>query len=99
MKSMDAVGVTFVNTVVGRGIFNGVVNISFGTFNFTPTEKNVDADPVIACRLRMDVMCAKQLRDALSDLIDAVETPAKPARVVPIVKDKKPQVEANGKMN
>lgn len=75
MKSADNVGVTFVNTVVGRGILNGVVNLSFAVLNFTPEDNSnsVDPDPTINCRLRMDKMCAKQLRDVLNDLLDMVD--------------------------
>ena len=74
MKSEDQVGVTFVNTVIGRGIFNGVVNLSFGVFNFTPNDEGqVDVDPAIACRMRMDRVCATQLRNALNDLLAAIE--------------------------
>ena len=75
MKSMDQVGVTFVNTVVGRGILNGVVNLSFGVLQFTPSDdgKTVEPDPVIASRLRMDKMCARQLRDVLNDLLEMID--------------------------
>ena len=75
MKSSDQVGVTFVNTVVGRGILNGVVNLSFGVLQFTPSDdgKTVDPDPVIASRLRMDKMCARQLRDVLNDLLEMID--------------------------
>ena len=75
MKVADQVGVTFVNTVVNRGIFNGVINLSFGVLNFTPSEdgQTIEPDPVIAARLRMDKICARQLRDVLSDLLDMIE--------------------------
>lgn len=75
MKSMDQVGVTFVNTVVGRGILNGVVNLSFAVLNFTPGDdnKSIDPDPVINCRLRMDKMCATQLRNVLNDLLESID--------------------------
>lgn len=75
MKNQDNVSVTFVNTVVGRGILNGVINLSFGVFNFTPSEdgKEVDVDPTIACRLRMDKVCAIQLRDVMNDLLAVIE--------------------------
>ena len=75
MKSMDNVGVTFVNTVVNRGIFNGVINVSFAVLNFTPGDDNktIEPDPVIAARLRMDKICARQLRDVLTDLLDMIE--------------------------
>ena len=74
MKAEDKVGCTFVNTVVGRGILNGVINLSFGVFNFTPTQDGqIDVDPVVACRLRMDKVCATQLRDVMNDLLTAIE--------------------------
>lgn len=76
MKSTDNVGVTFVNLVLGRGILNGVVNIQFGTWLFGAKEDgSVDPDPSVSCRLRMDVAGAKALRDALTELLLAVETP------------------------
>lgn len=74
MKPADTIGCTFVNTVIGRGIFNHVINLSFGVFNFTPADDGkIDLDPVVACRLRMDKNCAVQLRDALNDLLTLVE--------------------------
>lgn len=75
MHSSDEVGVTFVNTVIGRGILNGVCNLSFGVFNFTPSEdgKTVDLDPVVAVRLRMDKICATQLRDVMNELLATIE--------------------------
>lgn len=81
MKSNDAVGVTFVNSVVGRGILNNVVNLSFSTFNFTPTDEVVDPDPVISCRLRMDKTCAYQLRQVLDDLIKLIEEKEDPSEI------------------
>lgn len=75
MKAMDSVGVTFVNTLIGRGIFNGVVNIQLGTLLFSPDEKgtSIDEDLVLSCRLRMDIICAKQLHMALGELLTAIE--------------------------
>ena len=74
MRVVDEVGVTFVNTVIGRGILNGVINLSFGVFNFTPTDDGkVDVDPAVACRLRMDKVCATQLRDVMNDLLAIIE--------------------------
>ena len=74
MLPSDSVGCTFVNTVVGRGVLNGVVNISFGTFNFTPTDDGqVNVDPTVSCRLRMDKVCATQLRDVMNELLAAIE--------------------------
>lgn len=75
MRNSDNVSVTFVNTVIGRGILNNVINLSFSVFNFTPNDDNssVDIDPTVACRLRMDRVCATQLRDVLNDLLAAIE--------------------------
>lgn len=75
MKNQDNTGVNFVNTVIGRGVLNGVINLSFGVFNFTPSDDGtkVDVDPVVACRLRMDKVCATQLRDVMNELLAAIE--------------------------
>lgn len=76
MKSIDQTGVTFVNYVLGRGILGGVVNIQFGTVLFGVKEDgSIDPAPAVSCRLRMDVACAKALRDNLTELLLAVETP------------------------
>lgn len=82
MKSTDNVGITFANIVLGRGIFNGVVNVTLGAYEFNPDDKNekVEPSPVIVSRLRFDVPCAKSLRDALSELLLSVETPPAGAR-------------------
>jgi len=75
MKSTDAVGITFANAVVGRGILNEVVNVNLAALNFTPTDdgKAIDPDPVIVARLRMDVPCAKQLHEALGQLLEIID--------------------------
>jgi hypothetical protein len=75
MKILDTVGCTFVNTVIGRGSLNGVINLSFATFNWTPSDdgSRVDPDPAVSCRLRMDKMCAVQLRDVMNELIQSIE--------------------------
>lgn len=75
MKSIDQVGITFVNTVLGRGILNGIVNLTFGVLQFTPseTDNKVDPDLVVAARLRMDKVCAKQLHDTLGELLALIE--------------------------
>jgi TPP-dependent 2-oxoacid decarboxylase len=74
MKHLDNIGTTLVNTVINRGIFQGIININFAVFNFTPTDDGViDLDPTIACRLRMDRSCALQLRDTLDDLLKQIE--------------------------
>jgi hypothetical protein len=76
--SADNVGVTFVNMLVGRGTMNGVVNLTFATFNFTPNdaENKVEQDSVISARLRMDIPCARQLHKVLGDLLDNIDNAA-----------------------
>lgn len=70
---MDQVGVTFVNAVVNRGIYNNVINLGFGTFLFTPTsDETVDPDLVVSCRLRMDEACATQLHRELGQLLELI---------------------------
>lgn len=74
MKTQDEVNVVFVNTVLARGILNGVVNLSFSTFNFSPNGADgIDADPVVSCRLRMDRVCLKQLHEVTGTLLAAIE--------------------------
>lgn len=73
MNNQDNIGVTFVNSLATRGIFNGIINLSFATFNFTPNNGQVEADPVISLRMRMDKVCARELRDALNELINSIE--------------------------
>lgn len=78
MKSTDSIGVTFVNLVLGRGILNGIVNVQLGTWLFGAKENGdgVDPEPAVSCRLRMDVACAKSLRDNLDELLKQIEGPA-----------------------
>ena len=73
-KSIDSVGVTFVNLVTGRGALNNVVNIQFGTYLFTANEEEqkVEPDLVTSCRLRMDYACAHQLYESLGNLLDGI---------------------------
>ena len=74
MKSTDEVGITFANLLVASGVYNGVVNASFASYQFTPTpDGKIDPDPVVTARLRMDIVCAKQLRDRLIEILDMVD--------------------------
>ena len=74
MNPIDEVGVTFVNAVLGRGTLNGVMNVQLGVLPFDIGEDgNVSPDIVVACRLRMDMTCAKQLRDCLDDLLSKID--------------------------
>lgn len=70
------VPVTFVNQVLGQGHANGVINLTLGVARWTPVGPREDApngvvevDMVIASRLRMDLQCAKQMRDSLNELL------------------------------
>ena len=74
MSGMDSVGVTFVNMVMGRGIYNNVVNIQFGTYLFDVDESSqqVSGELTVSCRLRMDKQCLEQLRDCLNELLTAI---------------------------
>lgn len=75
MKSTDHVGITFANLVLGSGIYSGVVNVTMGAYEFLPMGDKVEPSPAIVSRLRMDVACAKALRDNLTALLLSVETP------------------------
>ena len=85
MKSTDEVGITFANLLVASGVYNGVVNASFASYQFTPTpDGKIDPDPVVTARLRMDLVCAKHLRDRLIEILDMVDkTTAATAGLVP----------------
>lgn len=64
----------FVNSVVGSGHLGSVANVTFATFQFTPSGgTTVDPDPVISCRLRMDLSCLEQLRDTCNDLLSKLK--------------------------
>lgn len=72
IKDTNNVPVIFINDVVGIGFLNGVLNITMATARFTPEEVGgaVPVDLIIASRLRLDLRCAQQLRDMLSDIIE-----------------------------
>lgn len=76
MKSTDNVGITFANLVLGSGILNGVVNLTLGAYQFNPDGDKVDPAAAIVSRLRMDVACAKAVRDNLNELLASIEAPA-----------------------
>jgi hypothetical protein len=80
MKSVDNVGVTFANLLLARGIFNGIVNVTLGCLLFEPSDdgNKVEPAPTITSRLRMDVACARQLRDALTSIIASVDAETAP---------------------
>lgn len=74
MKSVDGVGITFVNLVAGTGFLNGIVNVTLSALTFTPNEetKKVDPDAVVVARIRMDEQCATNLRDALTSVLQSM---------------------------
>ena len=73
-SSQDAVGITFANVVINHGIYNNVINVNFGVYNFELNDKDkIEAAMVISSRLRMDLGCAKALRDALIGLLAPIE--------------------------
>lgn len=81
--TMDEVGVTLVNTVTNQGIFDGIININFATFLFTPSAerqldnggKTIDIEPelVMSCRLRMGEQCLRLLHQTTQSLIDLID--------------------------
>lgn len=64
------VPVTFINQVAGSGFLNGVLNLTLATARFTPIGDAVEPDLIVSSRLRMDLYCAQQLRDMLTEIID-----------------------------
>lgn len=67
----NSVPVVFVNSVDGIGFLNGVVNVTMSTYRYTPADGDkVEADSIIAARLRFDLFCAKQLHKLLGDIIE-----------------------------
>lgn len=78
VKCLDNVGVQFVDMLVGRGVINNVVNLQFGTYQFTPVDDLVSPDVAVSCRLRMDVACARQLCEQLTELLAAIPQQAAP---------------------
>ncbi len=68
------VEIVFVNQVLGQGHVNGVINLTMGAARFTPSSATgeVEVDMVVASRLRMDLVCAQQLRDSLDELLKKV---------------------------
>jgi hypothetical protein len=74
-KVQDDVGTIFVNHVMARGCCYGVGNVTLGTYNFTPFREGLGIDPdlVISCRLRLDAIAVRELRDAMNWIIAKME--------------------------
>lgn len=97
--SQDQVGIIYSSVILARGIFNRVVNVTFGAYNFDPDESNpnvVSRDPVIVGRVRMDIPTARQLYKALGELLDAQDQSETPARMPDEAPPKKPVVNGAG---
>lgn len=78
--------VVFAGALVASGHLNGVVNLTFATPRFTPDAKGgIDNDFIVASRLRMDIVCAMQLRDQIDRIIKQVEAGAKQALTTAMV--------------
>jgi hypothetical protein len=45
-------------------------------YEFNPSEDKIEPAPVIVSRLRMDLAAAEALRDALTELLQQIKTPA-----------------------
>lgn len=73
----DKVKVCFVNTVGGSGFLNGVINLTLLTALWTPDgSETIPVDLIVGSRLRFDLKCAQDIRDALSVIIEAQTKPA-----------------------
>lgn len=71
------VKVDFVNQLINSGHSNGVVNMTLAVAQFTPTEDGeIVQDLTVASRLRFDLFCATQIRDALTAIIEQNIKPA-----------------------
>lgn len=81
MKSVDNVGVTFAALLIGRGVYDGVINVTLGAPLFTPETdgQTVVEDIAITSRLRMTPSCARQLYEGLGELLKSIETTPMPA--------------------
>ena len=92
----DHVGIRYASVVLARGVLNGVINVTFGAYNFDPDSENpklVSRDPVVVDRLRMDTQCARQLYEALGELLNSKQEPPTPGETPPA--EPKPE-EGNG---
>lgn len=70
----DNVPVVFVSDLAGAGFLNNVINLTFVTARWTPVSTQaspdaIDIDLVVTSRLRMDMFCARHLRDQLDQFL------------------------------
>jgi hypothetical protein len=76
--TQDHIGIRYASVVLARGIFNGVINVTLGAYNFDPdatNPKTVSREPVVVDRLRMDIPCAEQLYKALGEVLGISNPP------------------------
>lgn len=70
----------YVNQLVVWGHQNGVLNLKFATARFSAElgtgNTRVSPDLCVTCDLRMDLWCAQQLRDRLTEIIEQNTAPA-----------------------
>jgi hypothetical protein len=79
--------VTIVNTLAVSGFLNGIVNLGFTTAQFLPRQLRppegdgmiVDAAEIMTANLRMDLVCAQQVHDALGRILEQ-NTKSAPAK-------------------
>ena len=70
VRDIGVAPVIFVNQVIGAGFLNGVINLTLGTAQFTPDNAGkIELDIVISSRLRMDLHCARAIRDQLDQIL------------------------------
>jgi len=87
---MTKAPVIYVNNLEVSGFLNGILNLAFSTSHFIPQiqqglEVGDEPELVVAVaneitiNMRMDLWLAQQVRDRLTDLIEANTKPAGPA--------------------
>lgn len=72
------VPVVHVSELIGTGLANGVLNLTFSQVLFTPTIEldKVEIDRIIGARMRMDLHCAAALHSALGSMLAQATKPA-----------------------
>ena len=66
----------FVNQLTSSGVLNGVASVTFATAIWMPNDKGAfDVELAVTARLRMDLLCLTQLRDACDVLLAQAEKP------------------------
>jgi len=86
---MTKAPVIYVNNLEVSGVLNGILNLAFSTSHFIPQIREGDPgdEPTlvvavaneITVNMRMDLWLAQQVRDRLTDLIEANTKPTGPA--------------------